>query len=67
MADNLKDVGKGDRIRASQQKHEIRFIVDKFNIAWQAALGAIKAAGLRRDEMYANRHARQPKLDLGAP
>ncbi len=29
MADNLKDIGKGDRIRVSMQKHEVRHIADK--------------------------------------
>ena len=61
MADNPKDVGKGDRIRASQQKHEVRFIADKFNIPWQAALGAIKAAGPMREKVYAYLNARRPK------
>ena len=30
MADDLKNVGKGDRIRASLQQHELRFIAERF-------------------------------------
>jgi hypothetical protein len=52
MPDNLKDVGKGDRIRASQQKHEVQHIAKKFAISGQAASGAIRAAGPKRDEVY---------------
>lgn len=61
MADNPKDVGKGDRIRASEQKHEVRFIAEKFKITWQAALGAIKAAGPMREKVYSYLRARQSK------
>jgi hypothetical protein len=53
MADNLRDVGKGDRIRASLQKHEVQFIAKKFGISGQAAAGAIRAAGSSREKVYA--------------
>ena len=52
MADNLKDVGKGDRIRASLQQHEVRHIAEKFDISGQAAAGAIRAAGPMREKVY---------------
>lgn len=48
MADNPKDVGKGDRIRVSLQKHEVQYIAKKFRISGQAAAGAIRAAGPMR-------------------
>jgi len=54
MADNLKDVGKGDRIRASLQKHEVQHIASKFKISGQAAAGAIRAAGPNREKVYAH-------------
>jgi len=53
MADNLKEVGKGDRIRASLQQHEVRHIAEKFDISGQAAAGAIRAAGPMREKVYA--------------
>jgi Protein of unknown function (DUF3606) len=53
MADNLKEVGKGDRIRVSMQKHEVRHIAEKFKISGQAAAGAIRAAGPMREKVYA--------------
>jgi hypothetical protein len=53
MADNPKDVGKGDRIRASLQSHEVQFIAKKFGISGQAAAGAIRAAGPMREKVYA--------------
>ena len=52
-ADNPKNVGQGHRIRVSQQKHEVRFIADKFKISGQAASGAIRAAGPMREKVYA--------------
>ena len=52
MADNPKDAGKGDRIRASMQKHEVQHIAGKFGISGQAAAGAIRAAGPMRKEVY---------------
>jgi hypothetical protein len=52
MADNPKDVGKGDRIRASLQPHEVQFIAKKFGISGQAAAGAIRAAGPMREKVY---------------
>ncbi|GLR99215.1 MULTISPECIES: DUF3606 domain-containing protein [Bradyrhizobium] len=52
MADDRKNVGKGDRIRASQQPHEVKYIANKFNISGQAASGAIRAAGPMRDKVY---------------
>lgn len=52
MADNPKDVGKGDRIRASLQKHEVQYIAKKFRITGQAAAGAIRAAGPMRQKVY---------------
>lgn len=53
MADNLKDVGKGDRIRVGLQKHEVQYIAKKFKITGQAASGAIRAAGPMREKVYA--------------
>jgi hypothetical protein len=53
MADDPKKVGQGDRIRASQQKHEVQFIAKKFGISGQAASGAIRAAGPMRAKVYA--------------
>jgi hypothetical protein len=53
MADDLKNVGKGDRIRASLQKHEVQHIAHKFAISGPAAAGAIRAAGPMRDKVYA--------------
>jgi hypothetical protein len=61
VADNLKAVGKGDRIRASQQKHEVHYIATKFRISGQAASGAIRAAGPMRDEVYAYIKAKKKK------
>jgi len=61
MADDLKNVGKGDRIRASQQKHEVQFIAAKFKISGQAAAGAIRAAGPMREKVYA--HIKEKKKD----
>ena len=52
MADDPKNVGKGDRIRASQQVHEVRHIAEKFDISPQAASGAIRAAGPTRQKVY---------------
>jgi hypothetical protein len=52
MADNPKEVGKGDRIKASLQKHEVSHIAGKFNISGQAARGAINAAGPSREKVY---------------
>ncbi len=53
MADDTSKVGKGDRIRASQQVHEVRYLADKFRVSWQAALGAIRAAGPMRKRVEA--------------
>jgi hypothetical protein len=53
VADNLKEVGKGDRIRASLQEHEVQYIAKKFGISGQAAAGAIRAAGPNRERVYA--------------
>lgn len=53
MADDLKSVGKGDRIRASLQKHEVQHIASKFKISGQAAAGAIRAAGPMRTKVEA--------------
>ena len=53
MADNIKDVGKGDRIRVSMQKHEVQYIAKKFGISGQAAAGAVRAAGPMREKVYA--------------
>lgn len=61
MADDPKNVGKGDRIRASQQDHEVHYIADKFKISGQAASGAIRAAGPMREKVYA--YIRQKKRD----
>ena len=53
MPDDPKKVGEGDRIRASQQTHEVHYIAEKFGISWQAAFGAIRAAGPMRAKVYA--------------
>ncbi len=53
MADDLKSVGKGDRIRASLQKHEVQHLAKKFDISGQAAAGAIRAAGPMRKKVEA--------------
>jgi hypothetical protein len=53
VADDPKKVSKGDRIRASQQTHEVRYIAEKFGISVQAASGAIRAAGPMRKKVYA--------------
>ena len=53
MADNMKDVGEGDRIRVSLQKHEVQYIAKKFGITGQAAAGAVRAAGPMRVKVYA--------------
>ena len=53
MADNMKEVGKGDRIRASMQKHEVQYIAKKFGVSGQAAAGAVRAAGPEREKVYA--------------
>jgi hypothetical protein len=37
MIDSLKDVGKSDRIRASLQKHEVKYLAKKFRVSGQAA------------------------------
>ena len=51
MADNLRNVGKGDRIKVSLQKHEVRRLAEKYNISTQAASGAISAAGPSRKKV----------------
>ena len=53
MADNLKEIGKGDRIRASLQKHEAQHLAKKHRISSQAAAGAIRAAGPMRARVEA--------------
>ena len=53
MADDLMTIGKGDRIGASLQKHEVQFIAKKFGISGQAAAGAVRAAGPMREKVYA--------------
>ncbi len=58
MADDPKNLGKGDRIRASQQVHEVRYLARKFKVSWQAALGAIRAAGPMRKKVEAYLKAR---------
>ena len=52
MVDNLKDVGRGDRIRPSLQVYEIRYMADRFGVSRQTAFGAIRAAGPMRDDVY---------------
>ena len=59
MADDLKSVGKGDRIRASLQKHEVQYIADKFAILGRAARGAIDVAGPMRAKVYAHIKAKK--------
>lgn len=61
MADDLKNVGKGDRIRVSLQKHEVQHLAEKHNISGQAAAGAIKAAGSSRAKVEA--YIKQKKKD----
>jgi Protein of unknown function (DUF3606) len=53
MADDLKMVGKGDRIRVSLQKHEVQHLARKHKITGQAAAGAIRAAGPSRAKVEA--------------
>jgi hypothetical protein len=53
MADDPKEVGKGDRIRASLQEHEVQHIARLKKISGQAAAGAIRAAGPMRAKVYA--------------
>jgi hypothetical protein len=48
MADDLTQVGKGDRIRVSLQKHEAQFLAKKFKVSAQQAAGAIRATGPSR-------------------
>ena len=40
MADDITDVGKSDRIRASLQEHEVRLIAKKFGPPTEAAYSA---------------------------
>jgi hypothetical protein len=61
MADDLKNVGKGDRIRASLQQHELRFIAERFKISGQGAAGAIRAAGPVREDVYEYIRAKKRK------
>jgi hypothetical protein len=63
MADDPKNVGTGDRIRASQQTHEVRYIAKKFAVSPQAASGAIRAAGPMREEVYAYIRAKKKNGD----
>ena len=63
MADNLKDVGRGDRIRVSLQKYEVQHLAHKYKISGQAAAGAIRAAGPSRAKVVAYIH--QKKKDGG--
>lgn len=53
MSDDPKNVGKGDRIRASLQDHEVSYIAKQKRISPQAASGAIRAAGPMRAAVYA--------------
>ena len=61
MTDDLKEVGKGDRIRAGLQKHEVQYLAKKYRIAGQAAHGAIRAAGPLRANVEA--YIKQKKKD----
>jgi hypothetical protein len=63
MADNVKNVGKGDRIRVSLQKHEVAYIAKKFKITGQAASGAIRAAGPMRTKVEAYIKAKKKSGD----
>jgi hypothetical protein len=63
MADSAKNVGKGDRIRVSQQKHEVAYIAKKFKITGQAASGAIRAAGPMRANVEAYIKAKKKNGD----
>lgn len=53
MADDPKNVGKGDRIRVSQQTHEVRHIAKKLDVSPQAVSGAIRAVGPMRAKVEA--------------
>ena len=53
MADNLKEIGKGDRIRASLQKHEVQYLARKHQITGQAAAAAVRFAGPIRAKVVA--------------
>ena len=61
MADNMKKIGKGDRILASLQKHEVQHLARKHKITGQGAAGAIRAAGPSRAKVEA--HIKQGKKD----
>jgi hypothetical protein len=67
MADNPKAVGKGDRIRVSQQKHEVQHIAKKFKISGQAASGAIRAAGPMRRRSKRTSRIRRGAAPIGDP
>ena len=66
MADNPKDVGKGDRIRVSQQKHEVQYIAKRFGISGQSAFGADRAAGPMREKVYAYIKGKKAAAKKGA-
>jgi hypothetical protein len=61
MADDITKIGKGDRIRAGLQKHEVQYLARKHQITGQAAAGAIKAVGPMRAKVEA--HIKQQKKD----
>jgi len=61
MADDLTKIGKGDRIRAGLQKHEVQYLAKKHQINGQAAAGAIRAAGPMRAKVEA--YIKQKKKD----
>ena len=63
MADDLTQIGKGDRIRVSMQKHEAHYLAKRFRISTQAAAGAIRAAGPSRKKV--EDYTRQKKADGG--
>ncbi len=67
MPDDAKNVGHGDRIRASQQEHEKRFIAEKFGISEQAAATAIRAAGPLREKVYAYIEGKKRNGDYRKP
>ena len=61
MGDDLTKIGKGDRIRAGLQKHEVQYLARKHQVSGQAARGAITAAGPMRAKVET--YIRQQKRD----
>ena len=50
---DVKDVGRGDRIRPTLVVYELRYMANRFGISRQTAFGAIRAVGPMREDVYA--------------